>query len=95
MTKIGAEENEYAKIFLNPQTWAVLANIFDVEKLNNLMDIVEEKLISMDLNKQIDILKKELADKTVTLRKLGQEKQESMPLDAFVEMMKDSVKMPL
>lgn len=42
--KIGAEENEYAKIFLNPQTWAVLANIFDEEKLNNIMDIVEEKL---------------------------------------------------
>jgi cellobiose phosphorylase len=29
---------------LNPQTWAVLANIFDEERLNNLMDIVEEKL---------------------------------------------------
>jgi threonyl-tRNA synthetase len=38
---------------------------------------------------------KEMADRNVTLRRLGVEKQESMPLDAFVEMMKDSVKMPL
>ena len=38
---------------------------------------------------------KEMADRNVTLRKLGVEKQESMSLDAFVEMMQDSVKMPL
>ena len=38
---------------------------------------------------------KESSDKTVTLRKLGQEKQESLPLDEFVEMMKNAVKMPL
>ena len=38
---------------------------------------------------------KESGDKTVTLRKLGQEKQESLPLDEFVEMMKNAVKMPL
>ena len=38
---------------------------------------------------------KEAADKMVTLRRLGVEKQESMPLDKFVEMMKDAVKLPL
>ena len=38
---------------------------------------------------------KEMADRNVTLRRLGVEKQESMSLDAFVEMMQDSVKMPL
>ena len=38
---------------------------------------------------------KEAADKMVTLRRLGNEKQESMSLAEFVEMMKDSVKMPL
>ena len=38
---------------------------------------------------------KEMAEKMVTLRRLGVEKQESMPLDAFIEMMKDSVKLPL
>lgn len=42
--KIGAEENEEAKIFLNAQTWAVLAEIFDEEKLNELMDKVESRL---------------------------------------------------
>ena len=38
---------------------------------------------------------KEAADKMVTLRRLGVEKQESMPLAEFVEMMKDAVKLPL
>ena len=38
---------------------------------------------------------KEMADKTVTLRRLGQAQQETMPLDKFVEMMQDAVKMPL
>ncbi len=37
---------------------------------------------------------KEAAEKTVTLRKLGVEKQEVMPLADFVEQMKNSVKMP-
>jgi len=38
---------------------------------------------------------KEMADKMVTLRRLGVEKQESMPLAEFVQMMQDSIKMPL
>ena len=38
---------------------------------------------------------KEMADKNVTLRRLGVEKQDVMPLDEFVQMMQDSVKMPL
>ncbi|MBS7386582.1 MAG: threonine--tRNA ligase, partial [Alphaproteobacteria bacterium] len=38
---------------------------------------------------------KEMADRNVTLRSFGVEKQESMSLHAFVEMMQDSVKMPL
>lgn len=43
--KIGADENEFAKIYLNPQTWAVLAGILPENELNALMDTVEERLI--------------------------------------------------
>ena len=38
---------------------------------------------------------KESTDKTVTLRKLGVEKQEVVPLSEFVAQMKDAVKLPL
>ncbi len=38
---------------------------------------------------------KEAADKTVTLRKLGVEKQEVVALDEFVNQMRDAVKLPL
>ena len=37
---------------------------------------------------------KEAADKTVTLRRLGVERQETVALDAFVREMADAVKMP-
>ena len=37
---------------------------------------------------------KEMADKTVTLRRLGVEKQEVMNLDDFISQMKEAVKMP-
>lgn len=37
---------------------------------------------------------KEAADRTVALRRLGEEKQEIMPLTDFVEQMKNAVKMP-
>ncbi len=37
---------------------------------------------------------KEAADKTVTLRRLGEEKQQTVALDAFVEEMRAAVKMP-
>lgn len=42
--KIGSDENEEAKIFLNPQTWAVLANIADKKTLEKFMDEVENRL---------------------------------------------------
>lgn len=38
---------------------------------------------------------KEAADKTVTLRKLGVEKQEVVALDEFIVQMKDAIKLPL
>ena len=38
---------------------------------------------------------KEMAEKNVTLRRLGVEQQEAMPLADFVEMMQNDVKMPL
>ena len=38
---------------------------------------------------------KESCDKTVTLRRLGIEKQETIPLADFVEQMKDAIKLPL
>ena len=37
---------------------------------------------------------KEMADNTITLRKLGVEKQETIALDKFIADMKDAVKMP-
>lgn len=42
--KIGADENEYAKIYLNPQTWTVLAGAFDKIMLEKFMDTVENRL---------------------------------------------------
>ncbi len=42
--KIGSKENEQGKFYLNPQTWAVLADIVDYDTLQKLMDGVEEKL---------------------------------------------------
>ncbi len=42
--KIGTDQNEYAKIFLNPQTWAVLADLTDKATLEKLMDGVEARL---------------------------------------------------
>lgn len=42
--KVGSKDSVDAKIMLNPQTWAVLAGIFDVEDLHKLMDVVEERL---------------------------------------------------
>lgn len=42
--KIGSDENPTAKIFLNPQTWAVLADLDTKENLEKLMDVVETRL---------------------------------------------------
>ncbi len=43
--KIGSDENDEAKIFLNPQTWAVLAGLVEKEELEKIMDVVEERLV--------------------------------------------------
>lgn len=42
--KLGSEDCEEGKIYLNPQTWAVLADILDVEKSNLIMQTVEKRL---------------------------------------------------
>ncbi len=41
---IGGEESEEGKFYLNPQTWAVLADVGDRDTQNAVMDLVEEKL---------------------------------------------------
>ncbi len=40
----GARIGDEDRIFLNPQTWAVLGNLDDKERLNAVMDEVEERL---------------------------------------------------
>lgn len=42
--KVGSYENEEGKMYLNPQTWAVMAKIFDEKDCNALMDHVEKNL---------------------------------------------------
>ncbi|PWM70891.1 MAG: hypothetical protein DBX59_10005 [Bacillota bacterium] len=42
--KAGSADCEEGKIYLNPQTWAVLADILPKEELSAIMDKVEEKL---------------------------------------------------
>lgn len=42
--KIGSDDDEYAKIYLNPQTWAVLSQAFDEKTLEKYMDSVEKRL---------------------------------------------------
>ncbi len=42
--KIGSKESEYAKIYLNPQAWAALADLADEKTLNKALDIAEERL---------------------------------------------------
>lgn len=44
--KIGSHENEYGKIFLNAQIWAVFSQIAPEEKLQKLFDTVYERLES-------------------------------------------------
>lgn len=44
--KIGSKENEYGKIFLNTQTWAVLGKISGEERLLKSMDSVKKYLDS-------------------------------------------------
>ena len=42
--KVGSYENEEGQMYLNPQTWAVMAGIFDEEGSNALMNHVEKNL---------------------------------------------------
>ncbi|NMA65200.1 MAG: hypothetical protein GX957_03025 [Clostridiaceae bacterium] len=42
--KVGAYESEQAKIFLNPQTWAVLSEVVTGEEAERLLDFVETEL---------------------------------------------------
>ncbi len=42
--KLGSEECFEGKVYLNPQTWAVLADILDEEGCRKIMDTVEERL---------------------------------------------------
>jgi cellobiose phosphorylase len=42
--KLGAYESKEGKIFLNPQAYAVLADIVDIKTQNELMDLVEREL---------------------------------------------------
>ena len=42
--KVGSDENEYGQIYLNPQTWAVLAKIKTGEEAHSLMETVEKRL---------------------------------------------------
>jgi len=42
--KVGSEDNKEGKHYLNPQTWAVLADMLDYDSLQKLMNGVEQKL---------------------------------------------------
>lgn len=42
--KIGSKDNEFGKIFLNAQTWAVIAGVADLEKSHIAMNSVEKYL---------------------------------------------------
>lgn len=42
--KIGSKYEKEGSIFLNPQTWAVLANVGSIKEQNKVMNNVEEKL---------------------------------------------------
>lgn len=42
--KVGSDDCEEGKIYLNPQSWAVLAGVFGETECNKLMDVVEDRL---------------------------------------------------
>jgi cellobiose phosphorylase len=42
--KIGSNENTEGKVWLNAQTWAVIAGVADADRAHQVMDVVEEKL---------------------------------------------------
>jgi len=42
--KIGSKENSEGSVWLNPQTWAIIAGVSDMERSEKIMDVVEQKL---------------------------------------------------
>jgi cellobiose phosphorylase len=42
--KLGSEENTEGSLWLNPQTWAVIAGVADPDRASAVMDVVEKKL---------------------------------------------------
>jgi cellobiose phosphorylase len=42
--KIGSSENTEGKVWLNPQTWGVIAGVADAERAEQVMNVVESKL---------------------------------------------------
>ncbi len=42
--KIGSKENSEGSVWLNPQTWAIIAGVSDETRSNQVMDVVEKKL---------------------------------------------------
>jgi cellobiose phosphorylase len=42
--KIGSKENVEGTVWLNPQTWAVIAGVSDTKRSEEVMNVVEEKL---------------------------------------------------
>lgn len=44
--KLGSKENTEGSVWLNPQTWAVIAGVADEDRARKVMDVVEQKLES-------------------------------------------------
>ncbi|MDP1678094.1 MAG: glycosyl transferase family 36 [Bacteroidota bacterium] len=42
--KIGSKENSEGSVWLNPQTWAIIAQVSDPSRSEKIMDVVEQKL---------------------------------------------------
>ncbi len=42
--KLGSKENTEGKVWLNTQTWAVIADVADADRAQQVMDVVEKKL---------------------------------------------------
>jgi cellobiose phosphorylase len=42
--KIGSRENDEGSVWLNPQTWAIIAGVADEARARQVMDVVEKKL---------------------------------------------------
>ena len=42
--KIGSKDNSEGSVWLNPQTWAIIADVADAPRADKVMDVVEKKL---------------------------------------------------